>query len=271
VRLITGIDEQELCNSNLLNKRLVEKYIVENLVVSPKVPLTEWLAMDVEALILNVRIMNYGPTFKFQWKCSACDTDNKSEVNLAGFEQYPLIPSILDGNQACAHPIGEKLLVFRPPTWTEKQDSKDSIVDLLKKVIVEVPGDGPVIKREEVDGLPAKLSKQIRKLLSRGLPYFSTDIKVSCDKCATKISSSLEVNQDIFGFDPKTKGDILAQIFDLCYYGQGGFTVSEVEQMETTKRSFFYGKLIEAKKKEEESAKGAEKTPPKIARPPSVK
>ena len=48
------------------------------------------------------------------------------------------------------------------------------------------------------------------------------------------------------------------QIFELCYYGNG-FIQSDVYQMPTYLRNFYYNKLLEAKKAEKDANEKASK------------
>ena len=45
---------------------------------------------------------------------------------------------------------------------------------------------------------------------------------------------------------------IYEQIFDICYYGGGGFTFKDVMEMPVNVRSFYYSKLAAVKEKENE-------------------
>jgi hypothetical protein len=271
--MITGEDEMAMCNSNLIRKKQIADYIIKNIVVDPIVPIDDWMAMDVEALLLNIRIMNYGRILKFQWTCSRCDNVNKEEIDMGAFSQNPMIPSLSNDKTLCLHPHHEmgKILCFRAPTWKDKLAAGESLVSMLNRILVEVPGNEDILKKTDIDLLTAKQSAAFRKILAKGLPRFDSQINATCKQCGSVVHQPIEIDQDIFGYEPKTKSDIMTQMFELCYYGGGGFNISEVERMETTKRSFFYGKLIDAKKKEEEAAKGNEKAPPKIAKAPAVK
>lgn len=61
---------------------------------------------------------------------------------------------------------------------------------------------------------------------------------------------------------------IHSQIWELCYYGNG-FIQSDVYKMPVHLRNFYYNKLVEAKKKENESVQKsnravAQKSPSKV-------
>jgi len=70
-----------------------------------------------------------------------------------------------------------------------------------------------------------------------------------------------------FGLGKTHSAQMHNQIFDLCYYGNG-FIQSDVYQMPTYLRNFYYNKLVEAKKKEKEEYDKANK---KIKPPSKVR
>ena len=60
-----------------------------------------------------------------------------------------------------------------------------------------------------------------------------------------------------FGLNFDYNQTVYEQIFDLCYYGQGGFQFSDVMQMPVNLRSFYYmklAKIIEERNKQIEAA-----------------
>ena len=79
-----------------------------------------------------------------------------------------------------------------------------------------------------------------------------------------------------FGLSPKFKPLIHSQIFELIYYGKGGFNWSDIYSMPVWLRNFYYKKLetaIKEKNKAEEDAtkKAKSSSAPKVKAPPVVK
>jgi hypothetical protein len=71
-----------------------------------------------------------------------------------------------------------------------------------------------------------------------------------------------------FGLQSEYKLVLHEEIFSLCYYGQGGFTQSEVYDLPVYLRKFYLKKLIEAKQKEaDEYKKSSSTSGSSIARP----
>ena len=60
-----------------------------------------------------------------------------------------------------------------------------------------------------------------------------------------------------FGLRPESKPEIHKQIFQLIYHGQG-FTHSDVYDMPVYLRNFYYNKLADTRKKENDEIKKAQ-------------
>jgi len=74
-----------------------------------------------------------------------------------------------------------------------------------------------------------------------------------------------------FGLPLEYKISLHEEIFNLCYYSNGGFTHSEIYSMPVYLRRFYIKKLVDTKKNEatqhETASKGAKSSAPKIDRP----
>ncbi len=62
-----------------------------------------------------------------------------------------------------------------------------------------------------------------------------------------------------FGLAPEYKVSLHEEIFNLCYYSNGGFSQSEVYALPTYLRRFYLKKLLDAKKQEVEQQESANK------------
>ena len=74
-----------------------------------------------------------------------------------------------------------------------------------------------------------------------------------------------------FGLAPDYKISLHEEIFNLCYYSNGGFTHAEVYALPVYLRRFYLKKLVDTKKQEAEqqeaAAKGAKSKTGKADRP----
>lgn len=62
-----------------------------------------------------------------------------------------------------------------------------------------------------------------------------------------------------FGLTPSHKPQIHSEIFDICYYGKGGFTHTEVYGMPVYLRKWYLRKLSDTYQDEAKAAKKANK------------
>lgn len=72
-----------------------------------------------------------------------------------------------------------------------------------------------------------------------------------------------------FGLTPEYKLFLYEQLFDLCYYTQGAFSFNEAYELPIFLRNFYYKRLAEIKRKENENNEKSNRpnVKPKIAKP----
>lgn len=64
----------------------------------------------------------------------------------------------------------------------------------------------------------------------------------------------LPSDQTFFGLTPEYDQRIMDQIFDLTFYGQGGFNFTELYQMPVNLRSYYYAKLAKILEERQKAA-----------------
>ena len=69
-----------------------------------------------------------------------------------------------------------------------------------------------------------------------------------------------------FGLTPKDKTNLYDQLFQLMYYG-AGFTHSDIYEMPIYLRNYYYQKLVDTRKKENEETKKAQNKNNSTSRP----
>lgn len=79
----------------------------------------------------------------------------------------------------------------------------------------------------------------------------------------------LELIPTFFGLSPNYKPILHNQIFELVYYGKGGFNWNDIYNMPVWLRNFYYKKIDETltKQKKAQEAKTQSVKKPKINRP----
>ena len=69
-----------------------------------------------------------------------------------------------------------------------------------------------------------------------------------------------------FGLTPKDKTNLYDQLFQLMYYG-AGFTHSDIYEMPIYLRNYYYQKLVDTRKKENDEVKKANQRNKTASRP----
>ena len=272
---ITGQTEELLANGNLAKRGLLDDIFL-NTVVEGGVDKNELLQCDKEAILLNLRIANYGAYSKMRTMCTECDEEYEHDISFA-FRAKPFsFRSIEKGINRLSYvfPRLKKTVYFRLPTCAEHEIyKKDGWLALAKAITISVDGVEDINNFYEYE-LGAVDSKAFRKHFETQTPGFVNIASFSCPHCNASTNMTVDVDTSIFAIRPESKMNIHAEIFDLCYYSNGAFTQDGVYKMPTNLRSFYIKKLVDAKKAEADANKAASEgkgSGSKIAKPPSFK
>lgn len=270
---ITGEIEELLANANLIKRGVLEDLFLSN-ILEPEYIKDELLQCDKEAILLNLRIANYGPSSAMKTHCSDCDNDYEHNLSFV-FRSKPFNFNLYEqGNNRLSYvfPRCKKTVYFKLPTCTEYDIYKKyGWLALAKLITYSIDGVDDINNFYEYE-LSAADSKLFRKFFESNTPGYINESSFSCPHCNAVSKITVDINTDIFAIRPESKMNIHAEIFDLCYYSNGAFTQEGVYKMPTMLRSFYIKKLVDAKKQEAEANKAASegKSPSgKISKPPS--
>lgn len=268
---MTAEEEDILCNGNLLRHGLVLPRILSRIL--PTVSNIDMiLQCDVETVLLNSRILNYGAVVGYNLTCAKCDTEFKYDVSFA-FKAKPFNFFGLNRGEnviGFTFPICKKLVKFKLPTWKEHREWRPlGWVEFAKRITISVDGEGDIFDFYE-NQLRSMDSKTFREFYEKQTPGFMTSWNIKCPSCENITVSTLDIDTDIFNITPESKPIIHNEIFSLCYHTNGAFTHNEVYKMPINMRAFYIKKLIDLKneenertKKQESEVKSMSKTPPK--------
>lgn len=272
---INGETEEILANANLAKRGLLDDVFL-NAVLDGTYDRNELLQCDRESILLNLRIVNYGPTANMKVKCNDCDHEYEGTVSF-GFKSKPFDFASHDvGNNKLSYvfPKCKKTVYFRMPTCAEHDILvKQSWLAMIKVITISIDGVDNISNFYDYE-LSAMDGKSFRKYFETRTPGFFNEVHMTCTSCGAVSKQVIDVNTGIFGIRPESKMNIHAEIFDLCYYSNGAFTQEGVYKMPTSLRAFYIKKLIDAKKQEAEANKEASQgkgQSGKIAKPPTVK
>lgn len=271
---ITGEVEELLANANLAKRGMLEDIFL-GIVVEQGYDSNQILQCDKEAILLNLRIANYGSQTKMRVTCSNCEADYEHPLSFAFKAKNFNCASIKKGKNELIYTFSKskRNVKFRLPTVKEYDIyKKEGWLAFAKKITISIDGVDDINYFYEHE-LTAVESKLFRKYFEEHTPGYINKHTFTCPQCNTDSIIQIDIDTDIFAIRPESKMNIHAEIFDLCYYSNGAFTQEGIYRMPTSLRSFYIKKLIEAKKTEADANKAAAdgKGGSKIAKPPSVK
>lgn len=271
---ITGEYEEFLCSANLANRNILNREFVDK-IVDGGIDYNTLLYCDWQSIVLNSRVMNYGPHAKMNVTCDSCGHQFEHDTSFAfkgtafNFSKYERGVNRI----SYLFPKCKRTVKFRLPTCSEHEIyERGSWLGMAKAITLSVEGINDIENFYEND-LSASDSIAFRRYVEGNTPGYITDVSVTCPSCQITKNSKIDVTLDILGLRPESKMAIHSEIFDLCYYSNGAFTQDGVYKMPTNLRSFYIKKLVEVKKSEAAAAHKGEDGPSnsKISKPPVVK
>lgn len=272
---ITAEHEELLCNSNLAKRGLLETSFL-NEVIEGGIDTNELLYCDKQAILLNLRIANYGAYTKMKTQCSECDSEYEHDISFGFRGRMFDFLKYERGNNCLSYTFHKckKNVYFKLPTCNEHDIyEKHGWLAFAKVITIKIDGVEDINNFYEYE-LSATDSKLFRKFYDDHTPGYINEISTNCPTCNIVRKSKMDINTDIFAIRPESKMNIHSEIFDLCYYSNGAFTQEGVYKMPTMLRAFYIKKLVDAKKQEADANKAASEgsnKPEKIARPPTAK
>ena len=96
---IAAEHEELLCNNNLAKRGILETSFL-NAVVEGGIDTSELLYCDKQAILLNLRIANYGAYTKMKSQCSECDSEYEHDISF-GFRGKMFDFSIYERGNNC--------------------------------------------------------------------------------------------------------------------------------------------------------------------------
>lgn len=258
---MTAADEELLCSGNLLKRGLALPRLLSR-ILPPAIDIDTILQCDLETILLNARIMNYGSNGAIRCTCSDCEESFDADVSFG----FRAIPFAFDGLQRGRNtlvfmlPKSKKSLLFRLPTWREYQSWKPlGWIEFAKRITLMVEGEENIDQFYERT-MSGTDSKAFRDFYEKRTPGFITRWTSACPKCGNSTIINVGVTTDIFGIRPESKSIIHDEIFSLCYHSNGAFTQEVVYRMPVSLRRFYIKKLIDLKNDENNKTKRQEET-----------
>lgn len=259
MRPITAAEEDLLCSVSRIKHGLILPTLLSRIL--PRVKnIDSILQCDLETILLNARIINYGSTGAVKCKCSSCDAEFDTTVSFGFRPTTFAFDGLIRGENVIGYilPKSGKLLLFRLPNWREYLNWRSlGWVEFAKNITLSVEGEDDVVEffNNRMSGMD---SKSFRDFYETRTPGFLTKWSVSCPQCNHTMVIKSDVTTDIFNVRPESKSIIHDEIFSLCYHSNGAFTQENVYHMPVSLRNFYIKRLIDLRNAENDQTKKRE-------------
>jgi len=222
------------------------------------------LQCDIDTILLNLKIVAYGPETRYKIKCDVCDSTDEYTVSYA-FRSKPFsFKGLTRGVNELSYTLPEcnRVVKYRLPTYTENKFLLSSgWLEFIKKQVISVDGVEDINNFFDYE-LSIRDNKSFKKYFDVSAPGFDTRFKLVCPSCKNETETKLEIDHHIFGFTPAHKKLIHGEIFNLCYNANGAFSRDSVYDMPVATRQFYTKNLIDIRSKENDANKSsAQKAP----------
>ena len=265
---LTARCEDILCNGTISKKGLTLETLFKE-VISEDVKFDTILQCDIDTILLNLRIIAYGPDSRFRITCSQCDSSDEHTISYNFKGKTLNLKQFQRGKNEILFTLPEcqKTIVFRLPTYREnKLISQKGWLEFIKNQTISIEGVDDISYFLDYE-ISIKDNKSLKKFYKDSTPGFHTEFNITCPDCKKQSTTQIDIDVDIFGFSPVSKKFIHNEIFNLCYHSNGAFTRDSVYDMPVNTRQFYMKNLMEVRQKENESNKPGSK--PKDSQVPS--
>jgi hypothetical protein len=202
VRAMTTREEDILTSRALIKKGTVITELIKACILDRNVDVREMIAGDRNALMVAIRIMGYGPEYKVDIQCSACEKKNTDhEFRLDGLELKRLeIDPVSPGANLFSFslPVSKAVVEFKFLTGRDEEEivvtqermkkmgsENDRLVSgRLKYAVVSFAGktDRSLIN-SAIDKLLARDSLELRRFMEKNEPGIKMNQEFACKHC----------------------------------------------------------------------------------------
>ena len=201
VKMMTAKEEDILTNQNYAKKGIIFDKLIQSLVVDKSIDLDTMLVMDQNAIMIAIRRLAYGDSYKVKVECPRCGDLNDVDIDLSKFEEKDVDMSKFTrgiNEFEFTLPKSQKNITYKILTQKDQQNiesefkhlhkaSKESSAEItirLKYVLTSVDGNRDKIYiKNFINTMLAFDARALRDEMSRVLPTLDTDFDFECSTC----------------------------------------------------------------------------------------
>lgn len=222
IRHMTAREEDILTNVALIKKGTAIDRMLQSILVSPNVPIEQFLSGDKNALTIAARITGFGAEYETKVHCPACGevSDFEFDLNEAAVNDGTDLSDnvemtengtfVISNLPSCDKKVEVKLMTGRDElalSKSQEQKKKNNlppttVTDQLKMIIVSLDGSTKAKDINDfVDTMPLRATKALRKIYNDITPNVDLTQDFVCRHC--DFSDRMEVPFSTEFFWPK--------------------------------------------------------------------
>lgn len=226
LRGMTGVEENLFARDNRENVIKPFFDLIDNCCTRPQNYKNMWMD-DFMFVLFLIRMLSYGDSFKFQNKCSYCQTVYGWEEDLAlrpiryAKGRHAQMMGSTDDHDKCfpmVLPMSKAKLLVKLPVaynqvWTQeyaKSEKKDRMRTEALKLCVQQFNGSDVVHGYDFERLPSYDLRQLEAEISKRRVGVEPDMEIACPNCRTRETIELPIGGADFLVSPeelKLRGD----------------------------------------------------------------
>jgi hypothetical protein len=218
IKHMTAKEEDILSSKSLLQKGVALDKLIQSVVVDKSIPTDLLTLSDRNAILVNSRIIGYGPEYTVKFTCPSCAVELQHTFDL--LEKVEVSEEEAEGqaielDENCHFTIklpktgwqvkcramdgtDEKKLVQNS---LNKKSKEFTTTEQLKMIIVSINGVTDTnMLNQAVEVMPAVDSKYLRNEYEKAIPPFSMKHNYKCKSCEHEEVVEVPLTQEFFWF-----------------------------------------------------------------------
>ncbi len=218
IKAMTAHEEDILMSRALIKEGTVLTHLINSCLIDRSINPQDMINGDRLALLVAIRVTGYGPQYKVDAECAACNTVQKTEFDLSNLTIKRLsISPVTPGTNQFEYilPITKKRVMFKFLTGRDDEE-RERIIERRRKSMPDMLVDNVVTSKIEfatisIDGIsdrnkinafirsmPAHDSRSLRKYIVDNEPGIDMSDDLKCVKCGSVTRVSLPMGPTFF-------------------------------------------------------------------------
>ena len=250
---LTTYHEDILTSVNLKKGGHHINMILES-IIQDDIDIGELKVADRNGIILAAYILSYGPKLPFNYDCPKCHEKFPVTVPLTKLDETvkDFSKFVKGNNRYCVKLPSKQTQIYftNPPSKLIPSGKSDSSLEFIKAAVIQIGKEKKKeIIHEHLENMMIKDSRFLKKYIGDFFPNIKYQHTTKCPYC--EYVSHIDFNSEsLLDLPASHKADIHSEIFNMVYFGEGGFTLENVYDLPIHLRKFYARKLLDQKMRE---------------------